>query len=74
MFSNCDCTVEHVFEVIIENLSGLKLSDNMIWGEADCFVQYHFPAQMANAGRSGGATVVCGMLYLLLQMVIVCDK
>ena len=54
-------TVEHMFEVIIENLSGLKLLDNMIWGEADCFVQYHFPAQNASAGRFGGATVVCGV-------------
>ena len=64
-------TVEHLFEVIIENVSGLKLLDNMIWGEADCFIQYHFPAQIASAGRVGGATVVCGMLFLpLLQMVI----
>jgi len=61
-----------MFEVIIENVSGLKLLDNMIWGEADCFIQYHFPAQMASAGRIGGATVVCGMLLLsLLQMIIV---
>jgi len=68
-------TVEHMFEVIIENVSGLKLSDNMIWGEADCFVQYHFPAQMASAGRVSGATVVCGMLVLLLlQTVIVCNN
>jgi len=68
-------TVEHMFEVIIENVSGLKLSDNMIWGEADCFVQYHFPAQMASAGRVSGATVVCGMLVLLLlQTVIICNN
>jgi len=60
------CTVEHSFEVIIENVSGLKLLDNMIWGEADCYVQYHFPAQTASAGRTAGASVVCGMLLLLL--------
>ena len=63
-------TVEHIFEVIIESVSGLKLLDNMIWGEADCFIQYHFPAQMASAGRVGGATVVCGMLYVLLSQMI----
>lgn len=68
-------TVEHMFEVIIEGVSGLKLSDNMIWGEADCFVQYHFPAQTATAGRASGATVACGMsLLLLLQLVIVCSN
>jgi len=61
-----------MFEVIVENVSGLKLLDNMIWGEADCFIQYHFPAQMASAGRVGGATIVCGMFFLSLsQMVIV---
>ena len=62
-------TVEHLFEVIIESVSGLKLLDNMIWGEADCFVQYHFPAQMASAGRVGGAAVVCGMLTLVTRVV-----
>jgi len=61
----CLYTVEHLFELVIENVSGLKLVDNMIWGEADCYVQYHFPAQMTNAGRAGGANVVCGMLFLL---------
>jgi len=66
--------VEHMFEVIIENMSGLKLLDNMIWGEADCFIQYHFPAQMANAGRVGGATVVCGMLFLSLLQIVIIDN
>ncbi|XP_013378816.1 C2 domain-containing protein 3-like [Lingula anatina] len=37
--------VEHVFEFVIEGVKGLKLFDDMIWGEADCFIQYHFPAQ-----------------------------
>lgn len=59
--------VEHLFEVIVESVSGLKLLDSMIWGEADCFVQYYFPAQMASAGHGGGATVVCGTLSLLLS-------
>ena len=36
---------EHHFDVSIESLSDLRLLDNMIWGEADCFIQYHFPAQ-----------------------------
>ena len=58
------CTVEHLFEVIIESVSGLKLLDNMIWGEADCFIQYHFPAQMASAGHVSGATIACGMYVI----------
>jgi len=57
------CTVEHLFEVIVENVSGLKLLYNMIWGEADCYVQYHFPAQMTSAGHVTGANVVCGMFF-----------
>jgi len=36
----------------------------MIWGEADCFIQYHFPAQMASAGRVSGVAIACGM-YLI---------
>ena len=68
------CTVEHMFEVVIENVSGLKLLDNMIWGEADCFIQYHFPVQMASAGRGGGATVVCGMLFLSLLLMVIIDN
>ena len=37
--------VEHVFEFSVLAIKGLRLQENMIWGEADCFVQYHFPAQ-----------------------------
>lgn len=37
--------VEHIFEVVIEGIRGLSMFDNMMWGEADCFIQYHFPTQ-----------------------------
>jgi len=40
--------VEHVFEVGVESVKGLRLRDNVIWGEADCFIQYHFPTQMTS--------------------------
>ncbi|XP_060074176.1 C2 domain-containing protein 3-like [Ylistrum balloti] len=43
--SRADNSVEHIFEVVIEGIRGLALFDNMIWGEADCFIQYHFPVQ-----------------------------
>ncbi|ELU08216.1 hypothetical protein CAPTEDRAFT_197535 [Capitella teleta] len=39
--------VEHVFEVSVDSIQGLSLLENMIWGEADCFVQYHFPSASA---------------------------
>ena len=38
-------SVEHIFEVVIEGIRGLSMFDNMMWGEADCFIQYHFPTQ-----------------------------
>ncbi|XP_015670972.1 C2 domain-containing protein 3 [Protobothrops mucrosquamatus] len=36
--------VEHTFEVHIEGLQGLTPLQSTVWGEADCYVQYHFPA------------------------------
>ncbi|ESO89518.1 hypothetical protein LOTGIDRAFT_165110 [Lottia gigantea] len=43
-------SVEHCFELSIEGIKNLKLFENMIWGEADCFVQYHFPTQLETDG------------------------
>ncbi|XP_033104608.1 C2 domain-containing protein 3-like [Anneissia japonica] len=34
---------EHVFEVIVEGIRGFPQFQDTVWGEADCFVQYHFP-------------------------------
>ena len=28
----------------MDGVRGLSVFSNMVWGEADCFVQYHFPA------------------------------
>ncbi|XP_039202390.1 C2 domain-containing protein 3 isoform X1 [Crotalus tigris] len=41
--------VEHTFEVHIEGVQGLTPLQSTVWGEADCYVQYHFPAQ--DSGR-----------------------
>lgn len=49
-------SVDHSFEIVIEGVRGLQLFDNMIWGEADCFVQYHFPVQVET--RPPGAPVI----------------
>lgn len=35
--------VEHVFDVTVSGVRGLSVFNNTVWGEADCFVQYHFP-------------------------------
>ncbi|KAK3584373.1 hypothetical protein CHS0354_001298 [Potamilus streckersoni] len=48
-----DHCVEHIFEVVVEGIRGLSQFENMIWGEADCFVQYYFPAQVQSSSPDG---------------------
>ncbi|XP_076468573.1 C2 domain-containing protein 3-like isoform X2 [Babylonia areolata] len=52
-------SVEHSFEVVVQGVRGLKLLDTMIWGEADCFVQYFFPSQ--GQAKQQGPTLVLAM-------------
>lgn len=35
--------VDHVFELCIEGVRDVSAFASTVWGEADCFVQYHFP-------------------------------
>lgn len=51
-------SVEHVFELVIEGITGMKLLENMIWGEADCFVQYHFPTQTSSVNPEGSSGMI----------------
>uniref|UniRef100_A0A8D2IS41 C2 domain containing 3 centriole elongation regulator n=1 Tax=Varanus komodoensis TaxID=61221 RepID=A0A8D2IS41_VARKO len=37
--------MEHIFEIRIESVKGLTPLQSTVWGEADCYVQYHFPVQ-----------------------------
>ncbi|XP_042312473.1 C2 domain-containing protein 3 isoform X2 [Sceloporus undulatus] len=37
--------MEHVFEIHVECIKGLTPLQSTVWGEADCYVQYHFPVQ-----------------------------
>ena len=37
--------IEHHFEIMIENINGLRAFESMVWGESDCFIQYLFPTQ-----------------------------
>ena len=45
--------IQHVFEVVVEGIRDLSLFANTIWGEADCFVQYHFPKQLQQLEEDG---------------------
>ncbi|XP_016160650.1 PREDICTED: C2 domain-containing protein 3 isoform X2 [Ficedula albicollis] len=42
--------VEHVFEIRVEGVKGLTPLQSTVWGEADCYVQYHFPVQEPGCG------------------------
>ncbi|XP_037696549.1 C2 domain-containing protein 3 isoform X2 [Choloepus didactylus] len=37
--------MEHHFEIHVEMVKGLVPLQATVWGEADCYVQYYFPAQ-----------------------------
>ncbi|XP_066282765.1 C2 domain-containing protein 3-like isoform X2 [Branchiostoma lanceolatum] len=54
---------EHIFEVVVEGVRGLSQFETAVWGEADCFVQYHFPAQQQTA-QGGGPSVRHAMITL----------
>ncbi|XP_048836847.1 C2 domain-containing protein 3 isoform X2 [Brienomyrus brachyistius] len=47
--SNSQDMMEHVFEVRVQRVKGLMPLQATVWGEADCYVQYCFPAQRENA-------------------------
>jgi len=54
--------IRHIFEVVIEGIRGLSIFMNSVWGEADCFVQYHFPKQLQqkeNKDMDHTATLSC---------------
>ncbi|XP_032879088.1 C2 domain-containing protein 3 isoform X1 [Amblyraja radiata] len=40
--------MEHTFEMNVIKLKGLTPLQSTVWGEADCYVQYHFPTHDAN--------------------------
>lgn len=42
-----------MFEVVIEGVRNLSAFTNTIWGETDCFVQYHFPKQLQQPEEEG---------------------
>ncbi|ROL49948.1 C2 domain-containing protein 3 [Anabarilius grahami] len=40
-----DVLREHVFMIRVERVKGLTPLQSTVWGEADCYIQYSFPAQ-----------------------------
>ncbi|NXR18419.1 C2CD3 protein, partial [Cinclus mexicanus] len=49
--------VEHVFEIHVEGVKGLTPLQSTVWGEADCYIQYHFPVQEPGCGALQGPGV-----------------
>ncbi|XP_038063110.1 C2 domain-containing protein 3-like [Patiria miniata] len=56
--STQDELVEHIFEVVVEGVRGLPQLEDTVWGEADCFVQYHFPSQSPPRGAPDSANTM----------------
>lgn len=58
----------HQFTIQIEGIRALEVAANTVWGEADCFIQYHFPAPLEDNDSSQigesvyGLTVSCDCL------------
>ncbi|CAF0752136.1 unnamed protein product [Didymodactylos carnosus] len=50
-------SVEHQFEIMIEGINGLRAFESLIWGESDCFIQYHFPVQIDKQQSSNSKTI-----------------
>ena len=46
-YSNVDHSgpIHHTFDVTVSGVRGLAVFNKTVWGEADCFVQYHFPSK-----------------------------
>ncbi|XP_007889496.2 C2 domain-containing protein 3 [Callorhinchus milii] len=60
--------MEHVFEVKVVKVKGLTPLQSTIWGEADCYVQYYFPAQDSEMdGIAEASLPECGMILKLCR-------
>uniref|UniRef100_A0A3Q3CPZ9 C2 domain containing 3 centriole elongation regulator n=1 Tax=Haplochromis burtoni TaxID=8153 RepID=A0A3Q3CPZ9_HAPBU len=51
-------TIEHVFVVRVERVSGMTPLQSTVWGEADCYIQYSFPCQEGNSALNHIPTAV----------------
>lgn len=51
-------TIEHVFLVCVEGVRDMTAFTSTVWGEADCFVQYHFPSVGNGSDEHGQSLMV----------------
>ena len=55
--------VEHVFTVCIEGVREMTAFASTVWGEADCFVQYHFPSVSSDDDDEHGQSPSLSLMY-----------
>ncbi|XP_051521730.1 C2 domain-containing protein 3-like isoform X2 [Myxocyprinus asiaticus] len=56
--ASADVLREHVFIVRIDRVKGLMPIQSTVWGEADCYIQYFFPAQTEESQEDMDPNVV----------------
>jgi hypothetical protein len=59
---------DHQFEITVEDIRGLSIFKSTVWGETDCYVQYHFPSQIQNTNdfdNEGGLDLINLLLFYL---------
>ena len=55
--------VEHVFELCVEGVRDVGAFASTVWGEADCFVQYHFPTLTSDEDEMGESLTLLHPLF-----------
>ncbi|XP_034460102.1 C2 domain-containing protein 3 isoform X1 [Hippoglossus hippoglossus] len=53
-----DAMREHLFVIKVEKVNGLTPLQSTVWGEADCYIQYSFPCQDADAAASLDQSII----------------
>ena len=57
-------SVHHTFDVTVSGVRGLSVFNSSVWGEADCFIQYHFPANDHQPQAKEGDSLAALEVYL----------
>lgn len=58
----------HQFIVQVGGVRELEVGTNTVWGEADCFIQYHFPTQSEDSSTGQYSPSPLPLLYLLVNV------
>lgn len=73
--SNRDPTlIHHQFIVQVGGVRELELGTSTVWGEADCFIQYHFPTQAedSTSGEPSPPNPPSGLVLCMCVHRVVC--